>query len=74
MDRVGFEPTTSNSMIPTIQVTPAIYQELFKLSRLDKNLGLVIRRLLFHYYKTKLSKQQSLLVFVCRSAYKAPLL
>ena len=40
-------------MIATIQVTPAIYQELFKLSRLDKNLGLVIRRLLFYYYKTK---------------------
>jgi hypothetical protein len=40
-------------MIATIQVTPAIYQELFKLSRLGKNLGLVIRRLLFHYYKTK---------------------
>jgi hypothetical protein len=63
-------------MIPTIQVTHAIYQELFKLARLDedrdmKNQTVVIS--LLQNNRAKTATPFSFL-FISRCAYKAPLL
>jgi hypothetical protein len=58
-------------MIPTIQVTHVIYQQLFKLTRLGEETDRENQTVVISCYKTIEQKQQSLLAFYL---FAAPLI